>query len=173
MGTDNPTVVLMAGLPCTGKTTLAYALQDELGWSVVDKDWYKAELLKQGIEDDSASRTAYNDSFEKIDNALANQQSVIMDCAALRPFIINEIVKIIYVLPDARLKVILCLADRDLRVERLQTRTHSNPNPKVDTTTDVDDLFHFGHLPSDELKIIRTDKPIAVCLAEAKEHIFS
>ena len=46
VGTDKPIVVLMAGLPCTGKTTLAYALQDELRWLVVDKDWYKRRAIE-------------------------------------------------------------------------------------------------------------------------------
>ena len=49
-------------------------------------------------------------------------------------------------IPDARLKVILCVADRDLRVERLRTRLHRNPNPKVDTTIDVEDLYYLRHI---------------------------
>jgi shikimate kinase len=43
---NNPrlTLVLMAGLPGAGKSTLASALSRELDWHVIDKDRHK-ELL--------------------------------------------------------------------------------------------------------------------------------
>jgi len=43
MSVSRLTLVLMAGLPGAGKTTLAYALGRELGWQVIDKDTYKGE----------------------------------------------------------------------------------------------------------------------------------
>jgi len=174
--TDRLTVVLMAGLPCTGKTTLAYGLQDKLGWRVIDKDWYKEKLLERGVDDDSASRRAYNQSFEEMGAALKDLHTpVILDSAALHQFILDEAMKIVSHVPNALIKVILCVASRDLRVERLYTRSHPHPHPKVDTTDDVSDFHHFGHLPKgkDELLVIDTKEPPAECLDKAKEFVLS
>jgi predicted kinase len=171
VGTDRLTVVLMAGLPGAGKTTLAYALKELLGWQVIDKDWYKEELLKQDVDDDSASRIAYNRSFEEMRTALAElHTSVILDSAALHQFILDEAMQIVCDVPNVRLKVILCVADRDLRIERLYTRPYHHPNPKVDPTADVDDLYYFGHLPPDKL-VLSMDRPLDECLAEAREYV--
>ncbi|MBV9692045.1 MAG: histidine phosphatase family protein [Ktedonobacteraceae bacterium] len=46
------TLVLMAGLPGTGKTTLAAELGRRLQWLVVDKDMLKLSLLQSGMEYD-------------------------------------------------------------------------------------------------------------------------
>src|SRR5712691_8470492 len=53
------TLVLMAGLPGTGKSTLARALGHGLGWHVIDKDRHKAVLMKQGLEDERAGKVSY------------------------------------------------------------------------------------------------------------------
>lgn len=173
--TSGLTLVLMAGLPGAGKTTLAYALREELGprWQMIDKDGYKEEFMKQDVDDDSASRSAYNLSFEKIRTALTElNTSVILDSAALHQFILDEAMQIVCSIPKVRLKVILCIADRDLRIERLHTRPYFHPNPKVDPAADVDDLYYFGHLPLDKL-ILSTAKPLAECLAEARKYVLS
>jgi signal recognition particle GTPase len=48
-GEENPTLLLMAGLPGAGKTTLALALGRILHWPVVDKDTLKSTLLLADI----------------------------------------------------------------------------------------------------------------------------
>ena len=65
-----PTLVMMAGLPGAGKTTLAYALGRELGWQVIDKDTHKEVLVNQGFDDDRAGKTAYELSFAQIRTSL-------------------------------------------------------------------------------------------------------
>src|SRR5215469_12190169 len=117
------TLVLMAGLPGAGKTTLAYALRREFQWLIIDKDRYRKEMLKQGLDDDTASRIAYEIAFAEVRSALTEQQvSVILDTAALHRFVLDTIREIMLDVEQACLKVILCVADRDLRNERLRKR---------------------------------------------------
>ncbi len=49
-----PTLVLMAGLAGTGKTSLALALGNRLGWPVIDKDTGKSGLLELGVSEELA-----------------------------------------------------------------------------------------------------------------------
>src|SRR5579884_3196748 len=54
-----PTLVLMAGAPGAGKTTLALAVGRALGWPVVDKDTLKSVLLTAAIANEVAGATSY------------------------------------------------------------------------------------------------------------------
>ncbi len=47
--TNRPTLVLMAGPPGAGKTTLALAVSRALGWPVVDKDTLKGSTENRGL----------------------------------------------------------------------------------------------------------------------------
>lgn len=173
METAKLTLVLMAGLPGAGKTTLAYALQDELGWQVIDKDRYKERLLKQGWNDVHAATTAYDISFDMIHNTLVRQrESVVFDTAALYLFISDTAQEIVYNTPDAQLKVIFCVADRDLRNHRLRTRPYQHTNIRVDPETFADYFSYFRHLPSDQL-VLYTSASLEECIAQAKAYVTS
>ncbi|MFL5654255.1 MAG: AAA family ATPase [Ktedonobacteraceae bacterium] len=166
-----PTLVMMAGLPGAGKTTLAYALGRELGWQVIDKDTYKEVLSKQGLDDDRASKVAYELSFAQARILLIKRQiSVILDTAALHRFILDEVIEIVRCIDEAHLKVVFCVADRHLRNERLRNRPDQPTSIRVDPDAISDYLRYFDHLPDDKLTLL-TNVPLIECVAKARKYI--
>lgn len=167
------TFVLMAGLPGTGKSTLAVKLARELGWHVINKDEHKEMLLKQGWNSDSASEEAYKQSFAEARLILTGQQiSVIFDSAALHSFILERAKSIVDELGNTQLKIILCVTSRDKRNERVRNRPYPVPSITVNTASEADYLRYFKHLPSDT-KTINTDNPVEECLDIARVYVTS
>lgn len=164
------TFVLMAGLPGAGKTTLARALGKNFHWHVIDKDNYKEMLLKQGWEDEKAGFAAYDQSFDVARDTILKEQSVILDSAALHHFILDKAKEIIWNIENAQLKIILLVADRDLRNYRIRNRPAQITSIRVDPATIADYLRCFGHLPPETLTIY-TNRPFDECLDEARNYL--
>jgi hypothetical protein len=165
-------LVLMAGLPATGKSTLSFALGRDLGWFVIDKDKYKDEFMHQGLDDERARRAAYKRSFDIAHTMLHNEQkSVIFDSASLDLDTLNNARDVVYGCEHIQLKVILCVTSYDLRKQRAQESMYIS-HSKVDPITKTDYLRLFEHLPSDRLEV-DTSAPIEICLAKAKDYLTS
>lgn len=167
------TLLLMAGLPGAGKSTLASALSRELNWHVIDKDRHKELLLKQAIDEEKAGIATYELAFEIARSVLIRQQApVILDSAALHTFILENAQDIVRSVPNAQLKVILCVADRDLRNRRLRDRPAQITNIQADPETIAGYLLLFKHLPPDILTLY-TNRSIEECLTEARVYLIS
>lgn len=160
------TFVLMAGLPGTGKTTLAAALGKALGFPVINKDLLKVSLLQTPIgtiADEALGYAVYEAVFALAHDMLVHQQiSVILDTAALYPFIFERACDIARA-AEARLKIILCRADVDIRKNRVENRKRTILQPYVNTASIEDDTQYFRHLPEDTL-VLCTSLPLKECV---------
>src|SRR5262249_9885329 len=123
---DKPTLVLMAGLPGVGKSTLATQLGATLRWRVLDRDIIKTVLIDTGMDEEQAGWNAYDMFFVLAQNIIMQQNhSIILDTSALHPFILERATAIAQS-ASARLKVILCTADHATRMKRLRERNDQN-----------------------------------------------
>ena len=173
MENSRRTLLMMAGLPGAGKSTLARALSRELGWHVVDKDAHKEVLLDHGVDVELAGHLAYELAFRTIlDKLLKQQTSVIFDTAAIQPFILDKVREIVSSLVNAELKIILCIADRDLRRRRILTRPKQITTIRANPATTADYLLVFRHLPPPpHILILETRYPLEECLQAALEFV--
>jgi predicted kinase len=167
------TLVLMAGLPSAGKSTIASALSNELQWYVVDKDKYRKELLRWGFDEDQASYNAYEVAFAIAQYKLAQKRaSVILDCVGLHDFILENVMNIVRSVENVQLKVILCVVDRGLRQERFSKRSPQRVVINDDLETDADYFKVYKKLPPEEdTCVLHTDEPLRACLDKAQKYL--
>jgi predicted kinase len=169
---DIPTLVLMAGLPGVGKSTLATRLGTALQWLVLDRDIFKTVLIDTGMDEEQAGWNAYNMFFVLAQNIITQQHhSIILDTSALHPFILERATAIAQS-ACARLKVILCTADNTTRMSRLHKRNDQNWRAKVYRVIFDNDHCYFSHLPTDIL-VLSTLAPFEDYLTEAISYLQS
>jgi predicted kinase len=157
--TNKPTLLMLAGLPGAGKSTLAAALARRLGWPVLDKDLLNAVLLEAHLTQVQAGPLAYELSLT-LAHALVVQhgQSLILDTAGRQPFILERARTIAH---DAggQLKVVRCVAPIAVRNARLRTRTAGPSQWTHDQTTPEQETAWYAHLPTDTV-IVHSDQPV-------------
>ena len=173
---DHLTLVLMAGLPGTGKSTLSLAVGRALGWPVVDKDIFDGLLRTAGISGETAVSLAYTLMFALARDLLSEQRlPVILDCPAAYPARVEEAVELARS-AGARLKVILCLADRDTRNERMarsvprSAREWRHPARRRPSDVEGDGREQFQYLPADAF-LARTTRPQAELVADVVAYL--
>lgn len=166
------TLVLMAGMPGTGKTSLALALGQSRGWPVIDKDSLKSPLLTGGVSPELAGPASYMLMLELAQDLLVKQHlSVILDSPGRFPFVLEQ-VKAMTEQVGARLKIIQCVAPRELRNRRLTGRPSRRPSQWREDAgfSDEEEREMFAHLPTNVL-ILDTCLPLEDCLAEAVAYL--
>ena len=163
-------LVLMAGYPGTGKSTLARTIGEVLGWFVIDKDVIVTSLLESGITEGVAQPASYGVMFALGLDALRSQRrSVILDSPAGQPVSIAEARRIASA-GKATLVCIVCLADRETRNHRGANRPALRSQPVRKSRTHGDARGKYGHLPDGTL-FVDTTSTLDEVLRLALTHI--
>ena len=166
-----PVLVLMAGLPGAGKTTLSTVLGHITGWHVLHKDEVKDAFLLQGLADKDASWHAYEVSFKHIyDILVEKQRSIILDTSAINPFVLERSQELANT-ACACLKVVHCHVSENIRFQRLEDRPNRTGPLDLDTLSIEDRLLLFQHLPKNTLRL-NTERPITTCIDIVQHYVY-
>jgi predicted kinase len=164
--TTTPTLVLLAGWPGAGKSTVARALGAALGWPVVDKDTIKSTLLESGLAEAVAAPLAYDLALALVDDLVARQGcSVIFDSPARFERTVTAATRIAAA-AGGRLRVVLCQAEAPLRHARLAARAPMRSQWTADHGPPGAGGEAYAHLPPGTLTL-HTTRPPEDLLAEA------
>lgn len=158
-------LLLMAGLTGAGKSTLAKALGDALGWPVIDKDVILFALLLCGVAEESAQSASYAAMLALGRELVAAQRrSVILDSPATWESTITA-ARAVRADAGASLRVVLCLADHDVRSRRVHAREAMRSQPAGVSRTMGTGVERFAHLTADAIHV-STEQPVEMAVAE-------
>ncbi|MGI4789527.1 MAG: AAA family ATPase [Janthinobacterium lividum] len=150
---SQPTLILMAGLPGAGKSSLSLALGRELGWPVLDKDTVKTTLLEAAAPENIAGPASYYVPLALCEDLLVRQKlSVIFDSPAAYPNVVEQAQKIAHA-AGGTLIILLCDADHQVRNQRLASRSRRLSQMANDPTTDEEARLRFSHLSANALRL--------------------
>ncbi len=189
----SPALILMAGYPGVGKTTLAYALKarlNEFGVNVklLEKDAIEEEILKDLLRHDEQAQRVYArrdkdlaawtryedqaayDAYEQMFVLAAewlqpgSGRSLIIDSSALLSFIQERALKLARQ-AELPLRVFLCEVDNRIRIQRLQDRPKMLSQRRGNLMTTIDEHHqNFNHLPSLLTSSLNMLDPLNACL---------
>jgi uncharacterized protein len=174
-GDEQALVILVGGLPGSGKTTLARALGAAIGARVASADETRKRLaglgqgvhstadIDSGLYSSEMNERVYKALIDAADEALTHDRSVVLD-ATFRRRPDRESVRSLASLRGARFLMVECYAPDEVVVARLQRRV-SMPDPWSDATVETFKA-HLGEyeppaeLGSSEHVRVDTTKPL-------------
>jgi predicted kinase/GNAT superfamily N-acetyltransferase len=153
---NHPTIVMLAGLPGTGKTSLAYAIAQVFSCVVLDKDRINTTLINAGLKQDAAGPMSYDVLLDLVEDMVAIQKhSVIIDTAGRQRVVLDR-ARTIAEQAGAALRVIRLIAPRTIRLSRMSSRESRASQWLEDDTTESEEAQWYRHLPPDTLIISST-----------------
>lgn len=160
------TLLLVAGPPGVGKTTLAFAVGKRLGWTVLDKDTLKSCLLDLGAPEAIAGPASYELLLEIARDALSIGQSIILDCPAHHRSFLERCATLASEY-GGDFRILLCLLDREARVRRMANRSvRSSQWVTLDHNRETDPEEWVEFFPDHSL-VLWLDNPVEIVTGRA------
>jgi uncharacterized protein len=171
-------LVLVGGLPGTGKTTLAEGVGERLGWAVLRSDEVRKELASlapaeravaapfEGIYTPAFTAEVYHELLRRAETALGWGDSVVLDATWLDPSQ-REAARSLAGRAHAHLHEIRCDLTPDEAATRIMARAASDTDASDATPEVLAVLARHAHAPWTGALHIDTSQPRAQVIDEA------
>jgi aminoglycoside phosphotransferase family enzyme/predicted kinase len=198
-GTTKPTLMLIGGLMGTGKSTLAVALQHELGWALFSTDTLRkclahvdptkpyADAFGQGLYSQQWTARTYEALLTKAKVTLAHGRSVLLDASFMRRADRQAATHLGAAL-GAHVLFVECTCPEEVALDRLARRWKmrigartgaleeasraSDARPDLyEAQSSALETFHRCDEPGMEWMTVKTTRPLAVCCEQVYSRV--
>jgi len=171
------TAALVGGLPGTGKSTLATALADRLGWSVVRSDEVRKDLAglghgaragagyQEGIYSPANTQRTYREVLRRARVLLGRGESVLLDASWSSAAARDDASRMARE-TSAELHELRCVVPAEIAAHRLEARTASGRDAS-DATPTVAQRMRLGADPWEQAIPIDTTDSLAEAVSAA------
>lgn len=152
---SKPILLLVAGPPGSGKSTLSREISAQAAVPVIDKDTIKSSLLALGADSDLASRASYTLLLSLATDILKSGIPVILDAPGKYRSFIDDCQEHAD-LCNATFRCVLCHTSLEVRRERLEKRSTRESQWSALPSGSVDDLDEWLAILPTDVEIIDT-----------------
>ena len=157
-------IVIVCGPPCTGKSTIASALEREMGWTWLELDRIRQRLLPESDQREEDRDTSYRAMHLVTEHLVRLGHSVIVDATYGREDPRKELARI-----GSPAVFVQCKAPPELAIARFRARRpgHAAVDLTDQRVLELNARFEY----SGEGLVVDTSQPIDVCMAQVRAHL--
>lgn len=160
-------LILIAGLPGTGKSTLAKALAKRLDAVHLNSDVIRKEILEERTYSEEEKKLVYNKLLEQVEKEIKNGKTVIIDATFYKKELREEAIEIAK-RNNEEYCIIKCILDEKIIKERIERRVSEESEADFEVYKKIKEQFEKIEENHSE---INTSKEMEVQLDEAMHHL--
>ena len=124
-------LIMICGLPGTGKSTLAKAVAEKIGAVHISSDTVRMKLLKERTYSEEEKEKIYDLMLKEAENLLKEGKTIVLDATFYKKKL-RELVKGIAEKAESKFFIVECITEENLLKERIFSRKKEETESETD-----------------------------------------